>query len=133
MNGYLLDTHVWFWQLTGSPKLSPAAAELIDTSSEELWLSPISVWELGILRQKGRVEIDDDLRSWVEQSRRRLPLQEALPNQEIALATFELDLPHQDPADRFLAATARTHDLTLITADRRLLESASVETFSARR
>lgn len=133
MNGYLLDTHVWFWQLTGSPKLSPAAVELIDTAFEELWLSPISVWELGILRQKGRVEIDDDLRSWVEESRKRLPLQEALPNQEVALATFELDLPHQDPADRFLAATARTYELTLITADRRLLESASVETFSARR
>lgn len=132
MNGFLLDTHVWFWHLTGSPKLAPAAAELIDSSPGELWLSPISIWELGLLRERGRVEIDDDLRPWVEESRRRLPLREAPPNQEIALTTFEIDLPHRDPADRFLAATARTYEITLITADRRLLESPSVETFSAR-
>lgn len=132
MKGYLLDTHVWFWHLTGSPKLSRDAAQSIESSAGDLWLSPISVWELGLLYQRGRVEIDLDFRSWIEESRRLLPVREAPASQEIAVATFEVELPHRDPGDRFLAATARTYELTLITADRRLLHSPSVETLSAR-
>ena len=52
-----------------------------------------------------------------------LPLREAVINQEVAIQSRYIDLPHQDPADRFLAATALVYDLILVTADRRLFDS----------
>ncbi|MFP3938906.1 MAG: type II toxin-antitoxin system VapC family toxin [Acidobacteriota bacterium] len=132
MNGYLLDTHVWLWYLRGDESLAARARSHIESSLERCWLSPVSVWETGLLHQRGRIRIRGDFRGWVQDARKTLPLQPAPLNTEVAVSSLEVDLPHPDPADRFLAATARTYDLTLITADRRLLDSPSVETLSAR-
>ena len=132
MNGFLLDTHVWLWHLLGDESLAPRVRELVDGSVEDCHLSPISVWEAGILSERGKIRLADDFRPWVEESRRRLPLRPAPITDEVSLASFELDLPHRDPGDRFLAATARVYHLTLVTADRRLLDAASVGTLSAR-
>lgn len=132
MTDFLLDTHVWLWHLFTDPALAPRARRLIDDSVEECWLSPVSIWEAGTLHRKGKIELHDDFRSWVEEARRKLPLRVAPMTDEVALASFEMDLPHQDPGDRFLAATSRVFDLTLVTADRRLLDSPSVKTLSAR-
>ena len=52
-----------------------------------------------------------------------VPRREAPLTHEIAIMSRQLAMPHQDPADRFLAATARVLDLTLVTADKRLLDS----------
>lgn len=132
VTGYLLDTHVWFWYLLGRDELAGSARKVIDGSVEKCWLSPISVWEVGILHQRGKIQLGKELRQWVEEAGRKLPLQPAPFSEEISLATFEIDLSHADPADRFLVATALVYGLTLLTADRRLLASSSVETIAAR-
>jgi PIN domain nuclease of toxin-antitoxin system len=132
VSGFLLDTHVWLWYLGGEPRLPPAVRDQIRTSLDECWLSPVSVWEAGILRDRGKIRLEGDFRTWFEESRRRLPLRTAPLNAEVALASLESDLPHRDPADRFLAATARTYQLTLVTADGRLLDCESLATLSAR-
>jgi len=54
---------------------------------------------------------------------KKLPFREAVINQEVAIQSRKINLPHQDPADRFLAATAIVYDLTLVTADRRLIDA----------
>lgn len=131
MRGFLLDTHVWIWHLLADPRLRPRARRLIDTSVGECWLSPISLWETRMLIERGRFQIDGEFRDWVEESRKSLPLRPAALTDEVALACFETDLPHRDPGDRFLAATAIVYDLTLITADRRLLACPAVATASA--
>ncbi len=131
MRGYLLDTHVWLWYLVGSEELSASVRELIDGSVAECWLSPVSVWEVGVLHQRGKIRLERDLRRWVEEAGQKLPLRPAPLSAEISLSTFELDLAHADPADRFLLATARVYGLALLTADRRLLTSSSAETVAA--
>lgn len=118
--GYLLDTHVWLWHLAGSEKLPQALRLLIDSEPGRCWLSPVSIWEAGMLARKGVLRMEGDLREWLETARRRLPLREASLNAEIALTSLEVDLEHRDPADRFLAATALVFDLALLTVDRRL-------------
>ena len=128
----LLDTHVWLWLLFGSPRLSSKIRKRIKELTSSCWLSPISVWELGILARKSKVNIDSDVRSWVEQALRIFPLREASVTREIALLANEIDLPHWDPADRLLAATAINHDLTLVTADRHLLKAPELSTLSAK-
>ena len=127
---FLLDTHIWFWYLTGSPRLPDGLRNAIDAATGSLWLSPISVWELGVLEERGRVRLKPDFRTWVQHAFLRLPLEEAPVNREVALASREIELAHRDPADRFLAATARVFGLTLLTVDERLTRSRGVRTHS---
>jgi PIN domain nuclease of toxin-antitoxin system len=128
----LLDTHVWLW-ISGDPvKLTPKASAALADPGNELWLSPISVWELAILHKKKKVTLEPGLATWVRRALRTMPLKEAVVTNEVALESERVRLPHRDPADRFLAATARVYGLTLITADQKLLDARSIPTFSVR-
>lgn len=131
MRGYLLDTHVWLWHLVTDDRLSPKARRLINKSVEQCWLSPISIWETRMQIERGRFRVEGDFRDWVEKSHELLPLRTAPVMDEVALTCFETGLPHRDPADRFLAATAMVYDLVLVTADRRLLACRSLATVPA--
>ena len=82
-----------------------------------------------MLMQKGRVRVDDPL-TWVERAAGQM--REAPLTQEIVRTSFALQLPHGDPADRFLAATAKVLKLTLITADARLLGLGEISTLANR-
>jgi PIN domain nuclease of toxin-antitoxin system len=122
---------VWLWHLLADARLPAVVRDLIDESVESCWLSPISLWETRLLVERGRFEIDGDFRDWIEESGRVLPLRSAPVTDEVALTCFETELPHPDPADRFLAATAMVYDLALVTADRRLLACRSLPTVPA--
>lgn len=116
----LLDTHIWFWYLIGSARLPVSLRRMIDEAPSETWLSPISVWELGMLEARGRLRLAGGFRSWADEAQRRFPLEEASINREVAIMSHEVELPHRDPADHFLAATALVYSLTLLTVDERL-------------
>jgi PIN domain nuclease of toxin-antitoxin system len=114
----LLDTHVWIWSQMEPARIGKHLARELSASGNELWLSPVSVWEALTLMRKGRVQVDDPI-AWVERAASQM--REAPLTQEIVRTSFALPLSHADPADRFLAATARVLRLTLATADQRLL------------
>lgn len=116
----LLDTHIWIWSASGSERLATRVLRELEDAENELWLSPISLWELAMLFERGRVALNQDLNGWVSKALRTFPLHEALITHEVALETARVALAHRDPADRFLVATARVFDLTLVTADRQL-------------
>lgn len=124
----LLDTHIWLWALLEPERLTPAVREALASADNELWLSPISVWEAMLLAERGRLVIDGPPSVWIEQMARTIPRREAAITSEIAIASRRLRLSHQDPADRFLAATAQTLGLTLVTSDARLLDSTEYAT-----
>jgi PIN domain nuclease of toxin-antitoxin system len=117
----LLDTHIWLWYLLGNEQLSSNLQKIIVSESNQLWLSPISIWETLILAEKGRLELDTVPITWVKKHLRLLDLKEARLTYEIVMLSRELELSHQDPADRFIAATAVHLGLTLATVDRRLI------------
>ena len=114
----LLDTHIWIWSKADPKRIGRRLAKELSSGDNELWLSPVSVWEALALMQKGRIRMENPL-AWVERAAEQL--REAPLTQEIVRTAFALALPHSDPADRFLAATAKVFKLTLATADRRLL------------
>ena len=116
----LLDTHIWLWSLGEPHRLSKRVAKELDDRQNELWLSPISIWEVIVLWQKKRILPDLDVERWIPRALRSLPLREAALTHEVALETARLQFPHRDPADRFLVATAKVFELTLVTADERL-------------
>jgi PIN domain nuclease of toxin-antitoxin system len=122
----LIDTHVWWWWENGiKGEISPAAARRIEAAERDfvLRISAISVWEIGMLDSKGRLIALPDALTWV---RRAL----AVPGRalvslspEIAIMSTRLpDAPVADPIDRILLATARVENMTLVTADRKILD-----------
>jgi PIN domain nuclease of toxin-antitoxin system len=118
----LLDTHVFLWAVTAHRKLGRKTKRLLEKPSTEAWLSPISLWECLMLEHAGRIRLDPTPLRWIQDALAAYPFREAPINHEVALETLSILLNHDDPADRFLAATAAVYDLTLLTGDERLLE-----------
>jgi PIN domain nuclease of toxin-antitoxin system len=127
----LLDTHVWLWTRVEPERLGVHAREVLTHPDNELWLSPISVWEVLMLIEKGRVIVDSPAREWIERALRTVPMRACAVTNEVALRSRTLAVEHEDPADRFLAATALVYDLILVTADERLLRASGVPTLQA--
>jgi PIN domain nuclease of toxin-antitoxin system len=115
----LLDTHIWLWALSEPSRLSRRVREEMKKPENELWLSPVSTWEALLLNARGRIRLPVNLADWL--SKATASLREAPFTHEIVLLAQQLPLPHRDPADRFLAATAQVMNLTLVTGDDRLL------------
>jgi len=122
----LLDTHIWLWSLGEPQRLSGRVAKALDDRQSELWLSPISIWEAFLLFRKKRVQIATDFTTWLAASLSVLPVVDAPLTFDIARTLPTLRMPHVDPADLFLAATAKAFDLTLITADRNLIRTDGI-------
>jgi PIN domain nuclease of toxin-antitoxin system len=114
----LLDTHIWIWSKLEPKRLGRQVRAELSNPTNELWLSPVSVWETLVLMQKGKILVEKPF-VWVKRAAEQL--REAPLTHEIVSTGLALSLPHADPADRFLAATAKVLDLTLVTADHRLL------------
>ena len=126
----LLDTHIWLWSLGEPRRLSRRVQQELKSQNNELWLSSVSTWEALLLNAKGRIRLHGDLSIWLE--RATAHLKEAPLTHAIVLAAHQLPLPHPDPADRFLAATAQVLGLTLVTADDRLLGLGDIATLANR-
>lgn len=124
----LLDTHIWLWCALEPARLSRRVSRAMVDPKNELWLSPMSVWETLVLARKERLTLDPSPEQWVRRALGELPIHEAHVNHEVAIRSAALRLGHDDPADRFLVATALVHDMTLVTADRSLLRSRLVPT-----
>lgn len=126
----LLDTHIWLWSLLQPTRLGRRVCRELMDGSNELWLSPVSTWEALLLSAKGRIRLHGDLTEWL--TRGTVHMREAPLTHEIVLAAHQLPLPHPDPADRFLAATAQVLGLTLVTADEHLLGLGEIKTLANR-
>jgi PIN domain nuclease of toxin-antitoxin system len=128
----LLDTHIWLWSVLEPSRLTRRVEKALRDPANELWLSPVSVGELIVLLRKGRLKLPHDVGSWVAKTIEELQINEAPLTVEVALAISSLDFRHGDPADHFLAATARVLDLTLVTADERLLDVPRIRVLANR-
>lgn len=130
MSALLLDTHIWLWYAEGTAgRLRPASIKKLDDArrSDGLWVSAISVWEIGVHSARGRIQLSAPLRDWVEKALsvagiRFVPLDAAAA----AESTLLPGKPHGDPADRFLIATARTQGVPLATRDEHIIRYAKL-------
>lgn len=124
----LLDTHIWIWHLQSSEKLPASLKTLLTNQQNELWISPISAWETMILAARGKVRLEPNAQAGIRKAMDTGDFKQAPLNMEVAIKSREVDLPHQDPADRFLAATSLVYDLPLATIDIHLLEAEWLST-----
>ena len=126
----LLDTHIWLWSLQNPERLGKRVRGELGNPENELWLSPISTWEALTLHEKGRIRLHGDLDDWVAGA--TSAFREAPVTHEISVVARRLPLPQRDPADRFLAATSKVLNLTLVTADASLLGLGEIATLGNR-
>jgi PIN domain nuclease of toxin-antitoxin system len=130
----LLDTHIWLWSHAEPERLTKRVAAALAADTNQLWLSPISIWEFLLLAERGRVRVRDGNGppGWVEAALSRVPMHDAPLSREVAIRSRSVRLAHEDPADRFLAATADVYELTLVTADDRVLRGKGFRTLANR-
>lgn len=123
----LLDTCALIWIADDYPVL-PAALTTVEraVSAGELYLSPVSAWEIGMLVRRGRLVLGVSAEVYVSRAFSRPGVQIAALTPEIAVRSSHLPgTLHGDPADRMLIATAMVMGLKLMTRDRRILDYAA--------
>lgn len=110
----LLDTHVLLWAVLNDPRLTDAQAQAI--TQGELYVSAASVWEIGIKRSIGKLDVPKDVFDIaMDAGCRPLPI-----SWSHAEAAGGLPRHHTDPFDRMLIAQARCENLRLVSSDRKL-------------
>jgi PIN domain nuclease of toxin-antitoxin system len=128
----LLDTHIWIWNDLEPWRLSTSVHAALSDATNEWWLSPVSIWEVTVLIRKERLHLREEFRAWLKESVQALQLREASFTRRVAAELQILATGHGDPADRFLAATAKVFDLTLVTADERLIGAPGLKILANR-
>ncbi len=113
----VLDTHFWVWFHLGDGRLTESVASKI---GRDTILSAASIWEVMYLIEKCRLSSDftseETVRRWLASS----PMRVAPVDGEIAILSRTLEFVHDDPVDRFIAATAFLIKAPLATVDERL-------------
>ena len=126
----ILDTHILIWSQLEPTRLSNRVARALDDSRNEWWISPVSSLEILTLYRKGRVRIPGIPSAWMTEIFTRASAHEAPFTHEVATALDTFALPHSDPIDTILVATARAYGLTLVTADRNLIAAKACTVLS---
>ena len=118
---FLIDTHVLIWYLEDNSQLTSIAAEILEDTRHDLYVSIASLWEIAIKSGLGKLKLKiefHDLKKLLE----RFSI-------EILSIDFEdtetyLTLPffdnHRDPFDRILVAQVRARSMALVSGDKKL-------------
>ena len=120
----LLDTHIWIWSQSETALLSDNVKKQIKkTKTDQRSIASISIWEFAMMVSKGRINLKIDPKSWLDRSIKNSGIQVIALSPEIAMDACNLPGEvHKDPADRIIVATARNHNITLLTKDKKILE-----------
>ena len=113
----LLDTHTFIWWDSDPPRLSNGALAFLREPSNTLLLSVVSVWEMAIKVQLGRLSLHLPLRTIIRQQQAN-GLQVLPVTLDHVLALETLPAPHKDPFDRLLVAQAIAEGAVLLTSDK---------------
>lgn len=113
----ILDTCALLWLAAGDRKLSRAAVKKIG-ESRAVYVSAISGFEVAIKAAKGKLKLPLRPQDWFERVVEHHDLTVLPLSLDICIAGVEPAL-HNDSCDRFIIATAKLNDLTVVTADDR--------------
>jgi len=114
---FLLDTHVFLWMAAEPEKLSVKAEECIMNADNALYLSIVSLWEMQIKTQLGKLALDVSLDELWHKQQTQSGILLLLTKEEHVWELGNLPQLHSDPFDRLLIAQSRHEDMSLISAD----------------
>jgi len=113
----LLDTHVFLWFITGDARLSVWLRDSIRDQQNLVHLSVVSLWEVIIKQQIGKLPLPAPADTYIPEQRQRHGISSLDLNEASVVEVSKLPLLHRDPFDRLLIAQARRHDMKLVTVD----------------
>ncbi len=113
----LLDTCALLWLAESPVSLSAEARAAITSYPDELFVSAISAFEIGLKQRKGRLNLGMEPETWWRLAIAHHGLTVISISDEIALASTALPPLHADPCDRLIVATAAAIQSTIITSD----------------
>ena len=125
----LLDTHAWIWWVDQDARLGAKTIAVLDSLSRDQrpFLCDISLWEVAMLAERGRIELDLPLGEWLDAAAHPRSVQIVSITQRIAVAVASLpDSFHRDPADRLIVATSRALGIPVLSHDRLINRSRLV-------
>jgi len=113
----LLDTVALWWIASSDPQLSRPAMEIFVDRANEVAVSPVSLWEIIVKHQLGKLTLDRPIEEVLDELRRERTIR-TLPVHESAVYRVRL-LPniHRDPFDRLLICQAQDEEMTILTPD----------------
>ena len=122
---FCLDTHVWIWLMNGDAKLKATKWQKFFMSSKNsatFFISAISIWEIGMLVAKKRIEINFSPLEWAYRGLQAPGMQLAELSPEIALESCDINKSNlADPADRIIVSTAKQLGAVLLTVDQQII------------
>jgi len=126
MAKYLLDTHIFLWWMSAADQLSQEVFDIISDTSNQIYISSATIWEIAIKEALGKLKVDADLNSAIEAN----GFIELKISAICANATKKLEPIHRDPFDRMLISQAIEGDMRLITVDRFIVQYKNVKVLS---
>lgn len=116
----LLDTHAFLWYIASDPKLPRYASDVIRDKSNQVFLSVVSVWELLIKYQIGKLDLPEPPHGYIEEHRQAHRIETLVLESQAVARLVTLPSHHRDPFDRMLICQALHHELTLVSEDGQL-------------
>ncbi len=114
---YLLDTCTFLWVSQQPTMLSDAAGSTIDTPTNELYVSDVSLLEVILKHSAGKLPLPDLPRVWIPEKLAYHQFKSLCLEQEAIYRSGELPRVHPDPFDRLLAAQAIQFGMTILSPD----------------
>ena len=113
----ILDTHTFIWWITNDPRMTDKVRKIIADSSNELFLSVASCWEMVIKMQTGKLKLTDDPGSFIPDQMYLNGIQGLAIQISHVLHTHKLPLYHRDPFDRIIISQSYVEQIPVITND----------------
>ncbi len=113
----LLDTHIFLWFLSQDPQLPWEYRDAIIDPENDVFLSVVSLWEVIIKQQLGKLPLPQPAETYLPFQRDRHGIVTLPVTEESVVRVASLPPLHRDPFDRLLIAQALHHGLTLVTID----------------
>jgi len=118
----LLDTCALIWFLRDDSELSEKAAQLIENSNTDAFVSVVSIWEIAIKASIGKIQTPIGFQDSLEDKLKASGFNILTVGYQHAAGVYDLPIVHNDPFDRLLISQCRTEKLTAITDDTRWID-----------
>ena len=127
---YLLDTNVWLWMVEEPSHIPAKMKDTVNNADNyPFFLSAISVWEVAKKVSLGKLGLSIPVRDWIDKATNDTYIHILPLSVQVSLESTQLPGEfHKDPADQIIVATARHHNLIILTADRLIQSYPYVKT-----
>lgn len=124
----LLDTHMWVWWIRHDPRVDDTVVAQLDafTPDDRPFVADISLWEVAMLVDKGRLDLPRPVHEWLASASHPRTVR-VVPISAAIAAETHVARALRDPADRLIVATSRVLGVPLFTNDRHMLRSRLVQ------